>query len=196
MWPYQQGVAALEVVQYISETPSKLQDRASRAADQRVFGRDRTHRKIQEGFRIFSGELGLCRRPRDVTFVGLGPGQASENRLCTNRVQARTGSSFWKLLDIGIKIIFDSVADPVAGEGVFKLGRNTGATFGMVNTVKDGVYILENCQTTKEWCVCIEDGPAEFSQQGDSGSLVFNTRFQAVGMIKLDVPLYRYIETR
>ncbi|KAK6500939.1 hypothetical protein TWF506_003697 [Arthrobotrys conoides] len=106
-----------------------------------------------------------------------------KTRLCTNRVQACTESSLWKDLDIGVDIIFDSVADPVVGESVFKLGRNTGATFGVINQVKDGVYLLENGQTTKEWCICIEDSLTEFSKEGDSGSFVFNTKFQVVGMI-------------
>ncbi|KAK6334440.1 hypothetical protein TWF730_003654 [Orbilia blumenaviensis] len=106
-----------------------------------------------------------------------------KTRLCTNRVQADTESSLWERLKIGVRIIFDNVADPVAGESVFKLGRKTGATFGVINTVKDGVYLLENGQTTKEWCVCVEDSLTEFSKEGDSGSFVFNTKFQVIGMI-------------
>ncbi|KAK6342353.1 hypothetical protein TWF718_007753 [Orbilia javanica] len=77
---------------------------------------------------------------------------------------------------------FQGIADPVEDENVVKIGRKTGITFGTVSGVKDGVHLKENRGKTVEWCVVGKNG-ADFSAAGDSGSLVFNEKFQVVGIL-------------
>ncbi|EPS42202.1 hypothetical protein H072_3876 [Dactylellina haptotyla CBS 200.50] len=75
-----------------------------------------------------------------------------------------------------------AIADPVPGEEVVKCGRRTGRTFGVINGVKEGVNLQENGRSTKEWQIIDVDGD-EFSNSGDSGSLILNKKFEAVGIL-------------
>ncbi|KAF3104355.1 hypothetical protein TWF102_002997 [Orbilia oligospora] len=80
------------------------------------------------------------------------------------------------------RIAFNGIADPMENESVFKIGRKTGPTFGIINGVRDGVNLKENLGETEEWCVVGTNG-TDFSATGDSGSLVFNQKFQVIGIV-------------
>ncbi|KAK6519067.1 hypothetical protein TWF281_003756 [Arthrobotrys megalospora] len=108
----------------------------------------------------------------------------SENRTVWNMIpgvdaEKRRGS--WNGLSTSQRVC-NGIADPVEDESVFKIGRKTGPTFGIISGVRDGVNLKENLGKTKEWCVVGRNG-TEFAAAGDSGSLVFNEKFQVVGIL-------------
>ncbi|KAK6534917.1 hypothetical protein TWF281_006217 [Arthrobotrys megalospora] len=94
-------------------------------------------------------------------------------------------SASWSRLLLSNRTCFRGIADPVEDEKVFKVGRSTGQTFGIISGVKDGVTLRENLGQTMEWCVVgtHEDRGKDFAAAGDSGSLVFNQNLEVVGII-------------
>lgn len=78
--------------------------------------------------------------------------------------------------------IVKGVADPVPGEAVLKVGRTTGCTYGRVNGIRNAA-ILDTAETpTSEYVVLGNDG-VSFSEPGDSGAWVINTKGEVVGVV-------------
>ncbi|KAF3283209.1 hypothetical protein TWF970_001187 [Orbilia oligospora] len=96
-------------------------------------------------------------------------------------VDHEKGLGSWSSLSTA-RVKFQGTAGPVEDGSVVKISRNTDVTFGIISGVKDGVNLKENRGGTIEWCVVGKNG-ADFSAAGGSGSLVFNERFQVVGLL-------------
>jgi hypothetical protein len=75
--------------------------------------------------------------------------------------------------------IIQKSGKPVEGEWVVKIGRTTGVTFGYVNGMKTLVH-WENERETSEIVVV---GCTEFTDRGDSGSMVVSLKKEWVGML-------------
>ncbi|KAK6356055.1 hypothetical protein TWF718_000429 [Orbilia javanica] len=78
--------------------------------------------------------------------IDWGLSEISRDRSVLNMVasvdaERRQGS--WEGLSED-RIDFNGTADPVEGESVFKIGRKTGPTFGVINGTKDGVNLRGN----------------------------------------------------
>ncbi|KAK6515900.1 hypothetical protein TWF281_004492 [Arthrobotrys megalospora] len=74
------------------------------------------------------------------------------------------------------------IGDPVSGDEVFKIGRSTKFTTGVVSSALHAIDLDSNGIFTNEWAV-IGDRKHSFSCEGDSGSWVINKRFELVGML-------------
>ncbi|KAK6343776.1 hypothetical protein TWF696_007438 [Orbilia brochopaga] len=105
----------------------------------------------------------------------------SDDRYGMNELKKSIPGAVWKSFKPGQGL--RGIADPVEGEEVAKIGAKTNLTFGRINGVKDTVNIRENGMETREICVVSRGRGRPFSEHGDSGSFVFNTKFEVVGMI-------------
>jgi hypothetical protein len=91
------------------------------------------------------------------------------------------------ILDVGVPC--SSTASAFVGQSVKKSGRTTGITTGSVSSVNNTVSVRypKSCGsgggTVKTFTGQIGIGPSTFSGGGDSGSVIFNTANQAVGLL-------------
>ncbi|KAF3902714.1 hypothetical protein AA313_de0201973 [Arthrobotrys entomopaga] len=72
-----------------------------------------------------------------------------EPRMGINMV-TRADKKGWGILKDDLRIIFNSIADPGIGEKVYKVGKQSGVTFGIINSIRDGVSLWENGCNSKE----------------------------------------------
>ncbi|KAK6537348.1 hypothetical protein TWF694_011540 [Orbilia ellipsospora] len=106
-----------------------------------------------------------------------------ETRGGSNRISHIAPRIGWSCLKGSPEIDFNAIADPEIGEKVIKIGKESGVTFGIIHSVRDGVSLPENGCKSKEWCVCRYGPRRSFSEFGDSGSFIFNTKLQVVGIL-------------
>ncbi|KAK6513915.1 hypothetical protein TWF506_008345 [Arthrobotrys conoides] len=71
----------------------------------------------------------------------------SDGKLVLNMIRAverEKGQSFWSGRFKGYRTKLQGIADPVEDKNVFKIGRGTGITFGVISGIRSGVYFKEN----------------------------------------------------
>lgn len=78
-----------------------------------------------------------------------------------------------------------AVARPRMGDEVFKVGRSTGLTYGRIVTVATTVPVRYQLGKCWFWPVIRIEGieGAQFSDKGDSGSLIMRRNGEAVGLL-------------
>ncbi|EWC46537.1 hypothetical protein DRE_04260 [Drechslerella stenobrocha 248] len=109
--------------------------------------------KFDRYFGILKATSGYMVDPENLHSLDWGIFKLVENRTGGNDLppvpSVRTTGP-WGFLEAG-SWVDGNIADPVEGEEVFKVGKSSGSTFGIVNGVHDGVNLEENKKKSIEW---------------------------------------------
>jgi hypothetical protein len=84
------------------------------------------------------------------------------------------------------KILLESSQPPIIGEKVWKKGRRTGITRGIINSIQSNVIMDKGplSRPSTEWVIKCEGGPFyQFADKGDSGSIIVNEVGEMKGLL-------------